>query len=643
MLDLVRAAGLPVVESAPVSMKMAVEEGWYGKSGSKWQTELKQLMLQYRAGSFFGNIHAPDVVMGMGRTTEEVIDISTRSMSRRSSSRRLRLRPPRHRPARLRRPGEHHRQRRPAPARRAVTEAANSSRTLDRQKKPEPLKFAEVADTIAKAGTEIELEAARALIPRVEDVDQQAGAGRPRRRSARRNWPSRRPPASRRKRRYRGGTGSDAMLITHIVAENFIGLRAANVAHAKPVTLFAGLNGAGKSSLQEAVRMALDRRERARVAEEGIPAIVNDGGKQGFAQVVMHDGRRSPAPPSCCPAARRARELHGAARAALRAGCAALRHLDEKERRAFLFGLMGLKTDLASVKERLLKRQLDAAKIERVLPMLRAGFEAASKDAKTKATEAKGAWRALTGETYGAVKAMQRSVDNDKRDLTACDKAADDIKTITEAIGKAPTGTEIEVVEREVEQLQQARGVHAGDLDALRKAKVAADAAEESTKKAKAAHADVVTWDAIGDALAPDGIPGEMLAEALTPINARLAQSALDAEWPLVVIGREMEITAAGRSYNLLSESEKWRADAMVAEAISFQSGLKLLVLDRFDVLDTKGRTDLLAWLDVLATNAEVDTALVFGTLKSLPADLPATVAGEWINNGQVGQERQAA
>jgi hypothetical protein len=76
MLDLVRAAGLPVVESAPVSMKMAVEEGWYGKSGSKWQTELKQLMLQYRAGSFFGNIHAPDVVMGMGRTTEEVIDIS---------------------------------------------------------------------------------------------------------------------------------------------------------------------------------------------------------------------------------------------------------------------------------------------------------------------------------------------------------------------------------------------------------------------------------------------------------------------------------------------------------------------------------------------------------------------------------------
>lgn len=70
-----REAGLPVIESAPVSMKMAVEEGWYAKAGSKWQTEMKHLMLQYRAGTFFGNIHAPDIVMGMGRTSEEERDV----------------------------------------------------------------------------------------------------------------------------------------------------------------------------------------------------------------------------------------------------------------------------------------------------------------------------------------------------------------------------------------------------------------------------------------------------------------------------------------------------------------------------------------------------------------------------------------
>lgn len=73
-LDQARNAGLPVVEGAQVSIKMAVEEGWYAKPGSKWQTEMKFLMLQYRAGSFFGNIHAPDIVMGMGRTAEEILD-----------------------------------------------------------------------------------------------------------------------------------------------------------------------------------------------------------------------------------------------------------------------------------------------------------------------------------------------------------------------------------------------------------------------------------------------------------------------------------------------------------------------------------------------------------------------------------------
>ncbi|WP_244137897.1 hypothetical protein [Burkholderia stabilis] len=75
MLDLYRDLGMPVIESAPVTMQMVVEEGWFGKSGSKWQTGLRALMFQYRAGSFFGNIHAPDIVMGMGRTSEEEIDV----------------------------------------------------------------------------------------------------------------------------------------------------------------------------------------------------------------------------------------------------------------------------------------------------------------------------------------------------------------------------------------------------------------------------------------------------------------------------------------------------------------------------------------------------------------------------------------
>lgn len=62
-----------VLESSPVSIRMAVQEGWYTKNGSKWQTMTKQ-MLMYRAASFWTNAYAPELSMGM-KTEDEVRDI----------------------------------------------------------------------------------------------------------------------------------------------------------------------------------------------------------------------------------------------------------------------------------------------------------------------------------------------------------------------------------------------------------------------------------------------------------------------------------------------------------------------------------------------------------------------------------------
>lgn len=59
--------------SPPVSIRMAVEEGWYSKDGSKWPT-MPQLMLRYRAASYWVSSFAPELAMGF-RTTEEVQDI----------------------------------------------------------------------------------------------------------------------------------------------------------------------------------------------------------------------------------------------------------------------------------------------------------------------------------------------------------------------------------------------------------------------------------------------------------------------------------------------------------------------------------------------------------------------------------------
>lgn len=47
-----------------VSMKMAVDEGWYGKDGSKWKT-MPEMMIRYRAATFFASIYYPELSIGI--------------------------------------------------------------------------------------------------------------------------------------------------------------------------------------------------------------------------------------------------------------------------------------------------------------------------------------------------------------------------------------------------------------------------------------------------------------------------------------------------------------------------------------------------------------------------------------------------
>ena len=65
--------GIPLIESPAVSIEMAVQEGWYTKNGSKWQT-MDEVMLRYRTASFFGKLYAPELLMGL-QTVEEAQDI----------------------------------------------------------------------------------------------------------------------------------------------------------------------------------------------------------------------------------------------------------------------------------------------------------------------------------------------------------------------------------------------------------------------------------------------------------------------------------------------------------------------------------------------------------------------------------------
>lgn len=61
-----------VLEGPPASIAMAKEEGWFGRTGSKWKT-MPDLMLRYRAAAFFQRLYCPEITMGM-QTAEEAAD-----------------------------------------------------------------------------------------------------------------------------------------------------------------------------------------------------------------------------------------------------------------------------------------------------------------------------------------------------------------------------------------------------------------------------------------------------------------------------------------------------------------------------------------------------------------------------------------
>ena len=61
-----------ILEGPEITIGIAKKEGWFSKSGSKWQT-MHQQMLRYRDASWFIRTTAPEISMGL-QSVDEVID-----------------------------------------------------------------------------------------------------------------------------------------------------------------------------------------------------------------------------------------------------------------------------------------------------------------------------------------------------------------------------------------------------------------------------------------------------------------------------------------------------------------------------------------------------------------------------------------
>jgi hypothetical protein len=193
------------------------------------------------------------------------------------------------------------------------------------------------------------------------------------------------------------------MRISAITAKNFIGARDVDLKLSRPVLLVCGKNHSGKSSIAQAVRMALTGEPSRVVLKKEYKLLVSDDAEVGYA-VVEHDGGQSaitlPNGAHEQTGSRRPSELLPFVLDAQR-----FASLDANERRQLLFALTGISIGGPEVVSRMLERGCDPAKVDIIAPHLRAGSDAAHKEAQAKARDAKAAWRAVTGETYGGVKA----------------------------------------------------------------------------------------------------------------------------------------------------------------------------------------------------------------------------------------------
>ncbi len=221
------------------------------------------------------------------------------------------------------------------------------------------------------------------------------------------------------------------MKLEAIAIQNFLGLFDLRHRLTSRFLLVAGGNGMGKSSLLDGIRFALSgtvpRGVNARGASRN--ALITEGAAAGYVEVTVDGFTQRRAIGSG--------NTTGDALPAILGMDVALdpprfASMPEDGRRRFLFELMDVKSDRETVVRILRDNEVPDNIIDSVLPMLRGGFDSAVSDSRAKASEARGAWKAITGENYGSQKAATW-----KPTLDGEAPSRDEIEQAEESVGNA--------------------------------------------------------------------------------------------------------------------------------------------------------------------------------------------------------------
>ena len=111
--------------------------------------------------------------------------------------------------------------------------------------------------------------------------------------------------------------------------------------------------------------------------------------------------------------------------------------------------------------------------------------------------------------------------------------------------------------------------------------------------KARDLHDTITRYSVIAEAIGPRGVRNKMLGEGLGRLNAGLDHLANVSGWPHVWVDAKGVVMIAGTHMTLpsvmCSESEKWRAQAMIQLTVGAMSESLVVMIDRADMLDKDG------------------------------------------------------
>ena len=160
---------------------------------------------------------------------------------------------------------------------------------------------------------------------------------------------------------------------------------------------------------------------------------------------------------------------------------------------------------------------------------------------------------------------------------------------------------------------------------------------QDTLTKIAAAEQEVIIYDALQKALAPDGIPSQMIAEALDGIN-ELLEDAASYFFPgrYLHLTGELGIVLQNSPYITLSKSAKYRVGVAFQYALARLTGARILLIDEADILDDDRQGDLIKFL--LAKVADFDQIMVFMTCTEPPkfAMGDGKMQTWWLENGAV-------